>query len=135
DRLRRWRRACDRLSGSTRTQKQQRDKNGNDTIGGHEGRVNAIGVGSLTAMVKPAASGAGGQARTPGITSPDTAPDPAEICAGVSVKLNARQTPATPANAPQTPDSSSACARRLTPNAAAMGASSASARSARPRLV
>src|SRR6185369_15782514 len=109
--------------------------NENDTIGAHDGEANAIVTASLTPTTMPAASGPSGEPSPPSITAANTTPTHAYICDGVSVNDSARHTPAMPASAPHAPASSSACARRFTPNAAAMGASSESARSARPRFV
>src|SRR4029079_17678448 len=103
--------------------------NENDTIGAHDGEANVIVTASLTPTTMPAASGPSGEPSPPSITAANTTPTHAQICDGGSVNHMARHTPAMPASAPHTPASSSACARRLTPKAAAIGASSASARS------
>ncbi len=90
---------------------------------------------SLTPMMTPASKGPSALPRPPSITAANTTPTQAKICDGVSVKVRARQMPAAPASAAQVPASTRLRARSFTPKAAAIGPSSAIARSALPRSV
>ena len=93
----------------------------NETIGAHDGAVTAIVTASLTPISAPASSGASARPRPPSITAAKTTPIHAYICDGASVKLSARQTPATLASAEHVPASTSAMVFSLTPKAEAIG--------------
>ena len=90
---------------------------------------------SLTPMMMPAASGPTALPRPPSITAAKTTPTHAKICEGVSVKVSARQMPATAARAAHTPAKTSDRPFWLMPKAAAIGPSSAMARKALPKSV
>src|SRR5690606_10866794 len=105
----------------------------NDTSGAHEGDATAMVTASETPMMQPAISGPMGRPRPPSMTAANTTPIQVYICDGARVKLSAMHTPAMPASEAFRPESIRASARWLMPKAAAMGASSAAARSALPR--
>jgi hypothetical protein len=106
-----------------------------ETIGAHDGAVTAIVTASLTPISRPATSGPIALPSPPSITAAKTTPIQAYICEGASVAVSAMQTPAIETSAAHVPASSRPLRRWSTPNAAAIGASSAAARSARPRSV